>query len=79
MPVLQDVARSAKDPQQALAEQGVCLRDSAIHYLTSSQLAAITADLEAMEESLSVELTLWFVSDCLMRAARANSRMPSRG
>lgn len=74
---MQECALSASDPQEALAAQGVYLRDSAIYYLTGRQLAAIRADLEAMEESVSVELTSWFVGDCLMRAARANSRMPS--
>ncbi len=75
--IMQEVARSADDPVSALAAQGVYLRDSAVYYLTPCQLAAITADLEAMEDSMAVELTSWFVSDCLMRAARANERMPA--
>ncbi|BDA47221.1 hypothetical protein COCOBI_10-0660 [Coccomyxa sp. Obi] len=75
---LQEVARSADDPVTALAAQGVYLRESAVYYLTPCQLAAITADLEAMEDSMALELTSWFVSDCLMRAARANERMPAQ-
>lgn len=76
--LLQEVARSADDPVSVLAAQGVYLRDSAVFYLTPCQLAAITADLEAMEDSMALELTSWFVSDCLMRAARANERIPAQ-
>lgn len=74
---MQDVARSGSDPVEALASQGLYIRDSAAYYLTSAQLGAIEAELRAMEESLSFEVTAWVVTDCLMRAARANERMPS--
>jgi len=73
----QEVARSADDPLAALAAQGVYIRDSAVCYLTPCQLAAVSADLAAMEDTLALELTSWLVSDCLMRAARANQRAPA--
>ncbi|EIE23375.1 hypothetical protein COCSUDRAFT_62912 [Coccomyxa subellipsoidea C-169] len=75
---LQEVVKGADDPVSELAAQGVYIRDSAVYYLTPCQLAAVTADLEAMEDSMAVELTSWLVSDCLMRAARANDRMPAQ-
>ena len=62
---------------QALASQGLYIRDTAAYYLTPAQLAAIEAELRAMEDSMSFEVTAWVVTDCLMRAARANERMPS--
>ena len=74
---MQEVARGAEEPEQALAAAGVSASSSAVCYLTRGQLGAIVADLEAMEESLSVEMTAWFVTDCLLRAARANHRMPT--
>ena len=74
---VQEVARSSSDPLQALASQGLYIRDTAAYYLTPSQLAAIEAELRAMEESMSFEVTAWVVTDCLYRAARANERMPS--
>ncbi len=70
--------KGADDPVSELAAQGVYIRDSAVFYLTPCQLAAVTADLEAMKDSMAVELTSWLVSDCLMRAARANERMPAQ-
>ena len=74
---LQDVARTGSDPVQALASQGLYIRDTAAYYLTPAQLAAIEAELTAMEDSMSFEVTAWVVTDCLMRASRANERMPS--
>ena len=74
---IQEVVKGAsEEPEQALAVAGVAADGSAVCYLTREQLAAVVADLEAMEETLSVELTSWFVTDCLLRAARANNRMP---
>ena len=75
---MQEVAKGGEDPVSELAAQGVYIRESAVCYLTPGQLSAITADLEAMEDSLAVELTSWLVSDCLMRAVRANERMPAQ-
>jgi hypothetical protein len=62
---------------QALTAQGVFIRDSAMYYLTPAQLASIEEELQAMEGTLSFEVTAWIVTDCLLRAARANERMPS--
>lgn len=73
---LQEVARSSSDPVQALAAQGVYTRDSALYYLTPAQLASVEEELQAMQESMSFEVTAWIVADCLQRAARANERMP---
>lgn len=75
---MQEVAKGGEDPVSELAAQGVYIRESAVCYLTPCQLAAITADLEAMEDSLAVELTSWLVNDCLVRAVRANERMPAQ-
>lgn len=70
---------AADDPEQALAEAGVFASGTAICYLTADQRAAVEADLAAMEQGAqSVEITSWFVSDCLLRAARANNRVTSR-
>jgi len=74
---VQDVARSGRDPAQALAAQGVYIRESAVYYLTPPQLAAIEAEMRTMEDSMSFEVTAWIVLDCLQRAARDNDRMPS--
>ena len=74
---LQEAANSGSDPVQALLQQGVSIRDSAVHYLTPAQLAAVQADLEEMEQDMSFELTAYLLFDCLQRAARANERMPS--
>lgn len=74
---MQDVARSGRDPAQALAAQGVYIRESAVYYLTPPQLAAIEAEMRSMEDSMSFEVTAWILLDCLQRAARANDRMPS--
>jgi hypothetical protein len=73
---VQEAVRGAEDPEQALARADVAASSSAVCYLTREQLRAIEADLEAMEQSMAVEITAWFVSDCLLRAGRANSRMP---
>ena len=70
---------AADDPEQALANAGVFASGSPVCYLTTGQLAAVEADLAAMEQGAqSPEITSWFVGDCLLRAARANNRMPSR-
>lgn len=68
---------SSSDPVQALTAQGVFIRDSAVYYLTPAQLASVEEELQAMEESMGFEVTAWIVTDCLLRAARANDRMPS--
>ena len=73
---MQEAARGAEDPEQALARAGVAASGSAVCYLTREQLSAVETDLEVMEQSMSVEVTAWFVTDCLLRAARANNRMP---
>ncbi len=75
--IVQEVARSGSDPVEALGSQGLYVRNTAAYYLTPAQLAAIEAEMRAMEESMSFEFTAWVVTDCLMRAARANERMPS--
>ena len=68
------------DPEQVLANAGVFASSTAVCYLTADQRAAVEADLVAMEQGVqSVEITSWFVGDCLLRAARANNRMPARG
>lgn len=77
IPCMQEVARASSDPVAALRQQGLYIRDSAMYYLTPAQLAAVEAELEAMEASMSFEVTAWVVTDCLQRAARANERMPT--
>ncbi|CAK0787765.1 hypothetical protein CVIRNUC_010987 [Coccomyxa viridis] len=74
---LQEAATSGGDPVQALLQQGVSIRDSAVYYLTPAQLAAVQADLEEMEQDMSFEFTAYVLFDCLQRASRANDRMPS--
>ena len=74
---IQEVVRGAnEEPEQALAAAGVAAGGSAVCHLTRGQLAAVVADLDAMEATLSIEVTAWFVTDCLLRAARANNRVP---
>ena len=73
---LQAIAQSATDLESDLCRHGVYMQSSAVSWLTPAQLQGVTADLTAMEESLSFELTAWLLTDCLARAERANNRMP---
>ena len=73
---LQAFAESAEDLEADLMRQGVYFSGSAVSYLTPGQLENVTADLIAMEDSLSFEMTAWLLTDCLARAKRANDRLP---
>ncbi|KAK9799805.1 hypothetical protein WJX73_000935 [Symbiochloris irregularis] len=77
---LQHIATTAvNDIEAALSRHGVYMQSTAVSWLTAAQLQSITADLTAMEDSLSFEFTSWLISDCLLRAGRANNMMPMAG
>ena len=77
---LQQVAGACGQEELCEAEllrQGVYMQSSsAVCWLTPGQLAGVVADLTAMESNLNFEITSWLVNDCLVRAERANNRMP---
>ena len=47
----------------------------ALHWLSPGQLEAVTSMLREMEETQhDMEPMQWVISDCLLRARRANAR-----
>ena len=73
---VQVAAEGGADPQTALMQAGLAVPAGAVQWLTPPQRACIADMLAAMEEARSFESTAWVVSDCLLRAQRANSRTP---
>ncbi|KAL4436707.1 hypothetical protein ABPG75_003846 [Micractinium tetrahymenae] len=81
---LQAAARAAeaagRDPWYALQQQGVQCSEGAFVYLSPAQLAAVEEELAAAcatMDTIRLEAAAYFVSDCLLRARVANSRMPA--
>jgi len=71
------VAGREEHPEEALQAAGVFFAyGSAVVWVTPAQLEELTAELEAMEASLAIELTGYYIQDCLLRARAANDRMP---
>lgn len=64
------MALQAEDPEQALSAAGVYASSGAVTWLTPAQKACLVAELELMERQLSFEMTAYYVTDCLLRAAR---------
>ena len=82
---LQTAGREAeaagRDPWYALQEQGVQCSESACVYLSPQQLAIVCGELEracAALDATSMQAADFYISDCLMRARMANSRLPTR-
>lgn len=75
---LQDVVVGQEDdPQAALQAAGLFFSyDTAVVWVTPGQLQELTVELTAMEASMAVELTAYYVQDCLLRARASNERMP---
>ena len=66
-----------EDPEAALAQAGVSSSSQAVHWLSPQQHAGVTALLSSMEGALHAwEPTHWHLTDCLLRARRANARTP---
>lgn len=81
---LQAAGRAAeaagRDPWYALQQQGVQCSEGAFVYLSPAQLAMLEEELAAAcaaMDTTRLEAASFFVSDCLMRARLANSRMPA--
>lgn len=71
---LQDVACQGNDPENALLKAGVSLMGNAIHFVSNGQMEALREELGKMEENMDVEVTRWYIEDCLVRAQRANGQ-----
>ena len=73
-------AAAGRDPWYELRTQGVRCGESAFVYLSPQQLRIVSEELEracAAADPAALEAAEWFVSDCLSRARRANSRTPA--
>lgn len=75
--VLQEIALQEQDPQEALGKHGVSVPDSAIHYVTRTQLALLRDMLTEMEMSFDYLTASWMLADYLSRARIANYRWRS--
>jgi hypothetical protein len=73
----QDLVIDASDPQSALEAAGLHFAyDSAVTWVTPAQLAVLTEELEAMSmDATSIDITSYYVTDCLLRAQQANNRV----
>lgn len=77
---MQDVVVGHEDdPQAALQAAGLFFSyDTAVVWVSPGQLEELTAELTSMEASMAVELTAYYLQDCLLRARASNDRMPFR-
>lgn len=73
---MQELVQGVEEPEAALQAAGLYFAfDSAVCWVTPGQLAVLTEELEAMEASLSYELSAYYIQDCLLRARFANDRV----
>ncbi len=76
----QELVRGEAEPEAALQRAGLCFSyDAAVCWVTPGQLAVLEEELAAMEETLSYELTGYYITDCLLRAKHANDRVTYTG
>ena len=72
---LQELAKTKRDPREALTEKGVAFAESAISYLTTGQMRAIEAELDRLEMTLDYGFCEWTLDDYLIRARRSNQKL----
>lgn len=73
---VQELVADAPEPEVALQAAGLYFAyDAAVCWVTPGQLAVLTEELEAMEETMSMEITGYYITDCLLRARHANDRV----
>ena len=71
---MQEIAEGADDPVAMLSSNGIFTSESAVYYLTPSQLRCVFDDLTEMEETLTAEIAAWTLSYKLSRARIANKK-----
>lgn len=72
----QELVVDAPDPEGVLQAAGLFFAyDAAVCWVSPGQLAELIAELEAMEQTMSVDITSYYVTDCLLRARHANDRV----
>jgi hypothetical protein len=62
--------------EEALLQLGLPAQGGAVVQLTEAQLGEVYVLMGVLEDTLDFSTVSWILGDCLVRAARANARVP---